>query len=42
VENANWFGTRDALWVALSRVIAADDSLNLALPQMDISAAHSA
>ena len=40
VENANWFGTRDALWVALSREIAADDSLNLALPQMDISAAH--
>jgi small conductance mechanosensitive channel len=42
VENANWFGTRDALWVALCREIAADDSLNLALPQMDISAGHSA
>ncbi|MEH6516132.1 MAG: mechanosensitive ion channel domain-containing protein [Halioglobus sp.] len=40
VENANWFGTRDALWVELSTVIAADDSLNLALPQMDISATH--
>lgn len=40
VENANWFGTRDVLWVGLSKVIAADDSLNLALPQMDISATH--
>jgi small conductance mechanosensitive channel len=42
VENANWFGTRDALWVALSSAISADDGLNLALPQMDISATHSA
>jgi small conductance mechanosensitive channel len=40
VENANWFGTRDALWVGLSRAISADDSLSLALPQMDISATH--
>jgi small conductance mechanosensitive channel len=40
VENANWFGTRDALWVELSRVIAADDSLSLALPQMDITTTH--
>jgi hypothetical protein len=40
VENANWFGARDALWVELSRMIAADDSLSLALPQMDISATH--
>jgi small conductance mechanosensitive channel len=40
VENANWFGTRDALWVGLSKVIAADDSISLALPQMDISATH--
>jgi small conductance mechanosensitive channel len=39
VENANWFGTRDALWVELSTVIAADDNLSLALPQMDISGA---
>ena len=39
VENANWFGTRDALWVELSTVIAADDSLSLALPQMNISGA---
>jgi small conductance mechanosensitive channel len=38
VENANWFGTRDTLWVAFSKAIAADDSLNLALPQMDIGA----
>jgi small conductance mechanosensitive channel len=40
VENANWFGTRDALWVELSRAITADDSLSLALPQMDISVAR--
>ena len=39
VENANWFGTRDALWVELSTVIAADDSLSLALPQVDIGGA---
>ena len=40
VENANWFGTRDALWVGLSKVIAADDSISLALPQVDISTTH--
>lgn len=37
VENANWFGTRDALWVALANAFANDDSVNLALPQVDIS-----
>ena len=39
VENANWFGTRDALWVALAKAFAGDDSVNLALPQMDIRSA---
>ena len=37
VENADWFGTRDALWVALARAFADDDSVNLALPQLDIT-----
>ena len=37
VENAHWFATRDALWVALASAFAGDESVNLALPQMDIS-----
>ncbi|MEH6585062.1 MAG: mechanosensitive ion channel family protein [Halioglobus sp.] len=37
VENAHWFGTRDALWVALATAFADDESVNLALPQVDIS-----
>ncbi len=41
VENANWFGTRDALWVSLASAFADDDSVNLALPQMDISGRES-
>lgn len=36
VENADWFATRDALWVAVSRAFADDDSVNLALPQLDV------
>lgn len=37
VENANWFGTRDALWVGLANAFANDQSVDLALPQLDIS-----
>lgn len=37
VENANWFGTRDALWVALASAFAGDERVHLALPQVDIS-----
>jgi glucose dehydrogenase len=37
VENANWFGTRDALWVALASAFANDERVHLALPQVDIS-----
>ena len=37
VENADWFGTRDALWVALASAFADNDSVNLALPQIDIT-----
>ena len=37
VENADWFGTRDALWVALASAFADDESVNLALPQLDIT-----
>ena len=40
VENADWFGTRDALWVATSRAFAEDGSVNLALPQLDISSGN--
>lgn len=36
VANADWFGTRDALWVAVANAFAADEQVNLALPQMDI------
>ncbi len=37
VENADWFGTRDALWVALAKAFADSDKINLSLPQLDIS-----
>jgi small conductance mechanosensitive channel len=37
VKNADWFGTRDALWVALASAFADDESVNLALPQLDIT-----
>ena len=36
VENADWFATRDALWVALSKAFAEDQSVNMALPQLDV------
>lgn len=36
VQNADWFSTRDALWVALASAFANDDKVNLALPQIDI------
>ena len=36
VENADWFATRDALWVAVSRSFAEDASVNMALPQLDV------
>ncbi|QFU77139.1 mechanosensitive ion channel [Halioglobus maricola] len=39
VENADWFATRDALWVAVSSTFAADDKVNLALPQLDVISA---
>jgi len=37
VENADWFGTRDALWVAVANAFSADEHLNLSLPQIDIA-----
>ena len=37
VANADWFGTRDALWVAVSSAFADDDKIRLALPQLDIA-----
>lgn len=37
VENADWFGTRDALWVAVAAAFADDDKVSMALPQIEIS-----
>ncbi|PLW68478.1 mechanosensitive ion channel family protein [Pseudohalioglobus lutimaris] len=37
VANEDWFGTRDALWVALSSAFADDDKVRLALPRLDIA-----
>jgi small conductance mechanosensitive channel len=37
VENADWFGTRDALWVAVAAAFADDDKVSMALPQMQVS-----
>lgn len=37
VENAEWFSTRDALWVAVAAAFADDDKVSLALPQMEIA-----
>ncbi|MEH6584132.1 MAG: mechanosensitive ion channel domain-containing protein [Halioglobus sp.] len=37
VENANWFSTRDAIWVALASAFANDERVHLALPQLEIS-----
>jgi small conductance mechanosensitive channel len=39
VENADWFGTRDALWVAVANTFVAEEHLHLALPQIDITRA---
>mgnify|MGYP001820685230 CR=1 FL=1 len=36
VENAHWFATRDALWVALAGAFTNDDRVKLALPQIDL------
>ena len=36
VANADWFGTRDALWVAVASAFADDDKVNLALPQLNV------
>lgn len=37
VANADWFGTRDALWVAVARAFAEDDKVAMARPQLEIS-----
>lgn len=41
VANADWFGTRDALWVALSAAFKDDNSVRLALPQLDLGSQSS-
>ncbi len=37
VANADWFGTRDALWLAVSRAFAAEPSVSLAPPRLAVS-----
>jgi small conductance mechanosensitive channel len=37
VVNADWFPTRDALWVSVAGEFAGRDDVSLALPQMEIS-----
>ncbi len=34
VENANWFGTRDALWSAIATTFDKETGVSLALPQI--------
>ncbi|MEP1469496.1 MAG: mechanosensitive ion channel domain-containing protein [Halieaceae bacterium] len=34
VENANWFGTRDALWAAIATTFSNEAGVSLALPQI--------
>ncbi len=34
VENANWFGTRDALWIAVASAFESESNVSLALPQI--------
>lgn len=41
VANADWFGTRDALWVAVASAFADDHKVNLALPQLDLQTSPS-
>ena len=36
-ENANWFGTRDALWVAATAAIGKEGQVSLALPQLEVA-----
>lgn len=36
VENANWFGTRDALWLAIAEAFDKEEGVALALPQLAI------
>ena len=40
VKNADWFGTRDALWVSVSRAFADNAHLRLAIAQLDVSPAR--
>jgi small conductance mechanosensitive channel len=37
VKNADWFATRDALWVGVSEAFAAEPSVSLAPPRLSVS-----